>query len=46
MYEQMVFSEATLAVPLIVGYAYHKGGWKNRVAKKWSRVLEEAPVGA
>ena len=23
-YEQMVFSEATLAVPLIVGYAYHK----------------------
>ncbi len=25
VYEQMVFSEATLAVPLIVGYAYHKG---------------------
>ena len=30
VYEQMVFSEATLAVPLIVGYAYHKGGWKQR----------------
>ena len=28
--EQMVFSEATLAVPLIAGYAYHKGGWKQR----------------
>ena len=25
----MVFSEATLAVPLIVGYAYHKGAWKK-----------------
>jgi len=42
VYEQMVFSEATLAVPLIVGYAYHKGGWKNRTAKRWTRVLEPA----
>ena len=40
VYEQMVFSEATLAVPLIVGYAYHKGGWKNRKAKHWTRLLE------
>ena len=31
VYEQMVFSEATLAVPLIAGYAYHKG------------VVEESP---
>ena len=46
VYEQMVFSEATLAVPLIVGYAYHKAGWKSRQAKKWSRLLEEATVGA
>jgi deoxyhypusine synthase len=42
VYEQMVFSEATLAVPLIVGYAYHKGAWKNRTAKRWTRVLEPA----
>ena len=42
VYEQMVFSEATLAVPLIVGYAYHKGAWKNRKAKAWTRVLERA----
>ena len=41
VFEQMVFSEATLAVPLIVGYAYHKGGWKNRTAKKWSALLEQ-----
>ncbi len=29
-FEQMVYSEATLALPLIVGYAYHKMNWKNR----------------
>jgi deoxyhypusine synthase len=29
-YEQMLYSEATLAVPLVVGYAYHKGHWRNR----------------
>jgi deoxyhypusine synthase len=27
---QMVFSEATIAFPLIASYAYHKGGWKGR----------------
>ena len=42
VYEQMVFSEATLAVPLIAGYAYHKGAWKARKAKRWTRVLEPA----
>lgn len=29
-FEQMVFAEATLAVPLIVGYAFHKESWKQR----------------
>jgi deoxyhypusine synthase len=43
-YEQMVYSEATLAVPLLIGYAYHKGAWKNRAARRWSRVLEPAVV--
>ena len=42
VYEQMVFSEATLAVPLIAGYAYHKGNWKKRTAKRWTRLLEPA----
>jgi deoxyhypusine synthase len=41
-YEQMVFSEATLAVPLIVGYAYHRGGWKSRTARQFSRLYAEA----
>jgi len=44
VYEQMVFSEATLALPLIVGYAYHKGGWKVRSGRQWARLLEPATV--
>jgi deoxyhypusine synthase len=31
--EQMVFAEATMALPLLASYAYHKGNWKKR--KKW-----------
>ena len=42
VYEQMVYSEATLAVPLIVGYAYHQAAWKQRAGKRWTRVLERA----
>jgi deoxyhypusine synthase len=45
VFEQMVFAEATLAVPLITGYAYHKGGWKARKGKKWNTLLEPASVG-
>ncbi|HEY8667702.1 MAG TPA: deoxyhypusine synthase [Tepidisphaeraceae bacterium] len=45
VFEQMVYSEATLAVPLIVGYAYHKGSWKTREGKRWSKLLEPAEVG-
>jgi len=44
-YEQMVYSEATLALPLIAGYAYHKGAWKNRELRRWSRLLEPAGAG-
>jgi deoxyhypusine synthase len=45
VYEQMVYSEATLAVPLIVGYAYQKGAWKARKGRKWATLLEPAAVG-
>ncbi len=31
--EQMVFAEATMALPLLASFAYHKGNWKKR--KKW-----------
>jgi len=42
-YEQMVFSEATLAVPLIAGYAYHKRGWEQRPERRFADLyVEEA----
>jgi deoxyhypusine synthase len=46
-YEQMVFSEATLAVPLIAGYGYHKGAWKRRPERRWAKIFKaaEQPVG-
>ena len=40
-FEQMVFSEATLAMPLIAGYAYHKGAWKSRKARNYSDFLNK-----
>jgi deoxyhypusine synthase len=43
-FEQMVYSEATLALPLIAGYAYHKGAWRNRTARKWNHLLEATAV--
>ncbi|MEJ2052666.1 MAG: deoxyhypusine synthase [Calditrichaceae bacterium] len=33
-YEQMVYAEATIAMPLIVGYAYHKRNWENRKERR------------
>lgn len=44
VFEQMVYSEATLAVPLICGYAYHQGGWKKRPGKAWAKLLDEVPA--
>ena len=43
-YEQMVYSEATLAMPLIAGYAYHKGSWKSRVPKELSMIYAKEKV--
>ena len=40
VYEQMVFCEATLAVPLIAGYAFHKKAAAGRKGKRLARVLE------
>lgn len=38
-YEQMVYSEATLAMPLIAGYAYHKGAFKGRERKELNKMF-------
>ncbi len=43
-WEQMVYSEATLATPLIVGYAYHKGAWKNRKQLRLAKIFDQKPV--
>jgi deoxyhypusine synthase len=37
--EQMVFAEATSVLPLIASDAYHKGAWKNRSRKKFSKLF-------
>lgn len=42
-FEQMVYSEATLATPLIVGYAFHQGAWKQRAARRFNRLFEAVP---
>lgn len=40
-YEQMVYSEATVAMPLIVGYAYHKGNWEERKGKEFQKIYSK-----
>ncbi len=45
-YEQMVYSEATLAMPLISGYAYHKGNWKNRKKREFQKMFLKEEVTA
>jgi len=39
-YEQMVFSEATLSLPLLAGYAYHSGGWKKRRRRNYTKLFQ------
>jgi deoxyhypusine synthase len=37
--EQMVFAEATVALPLVAGYAYHKGAWRARAEKRHAKLF-------
>jgi deoxyhypusine synthase len=39
-WEQMVFAEATTVAPLIVSDAYHRGAWKNRAKRRWSKLFD------
>lgn len=45
-YEQMVYCEATIAMPLISGYAYHKGNWKNRKKREFQKLFSNEAVTA
>ena len=38
--EQMVFAEATSVIPLIASDAYHKGEWKKRNRKNFSKIFK------
>jgi deoxyhypusine synthase len=40
--EQMVFAEATVALPLLAGYAYHKGAWRARTVKNYAKLFSPA----
>jgi deoxyhypusine synthase len=40
--EQMVFAEATLALPLLAAYGYHNGSWKKRPKRELARLLDTA----
>ena len=40
-YEQMVFSEATIAFPMVASYVYHRCEWKGRKEKKFAKMLME-----
>ncbi len=39
-YEQMVFAEATIAMPLIAGYAYHKRNWQGRKERRLNELYQ------
>ncbi len=39
VHEQMVYSEATIALPLLAGYAYSKGAWRQRKGRAFARLF-------
>ncbi len=43
-YEQMVYGEATVIMPLVAGYAYHKGGWKERNPKEFQKIFSKENI--
>ncbi|MDF2368339.1 deoxyhypusine synthase [Sneathiella sp.] len=38
--EQMVFAEASSVIPLLASDAYHRGVWKNRKPKRFSKLFQ------
>lgn len=40
VYEQMVYAEATLALPIIAAHAYQTGYWKTRNLKNFTKILD------
>lgn len=40
-FEQMIFGEATITLPILASYAYHKGSWKKRKEKKLNKLFSK-----
>ncbi len=40
--EQMVFAEATSVMPLLASDAYHRGHWRNRDKRAFSKLFDQA----
>jgi deoxyhypusine synthase len=40
-YEQMVFSEITIAFPLLASYIYHKRDWEGRPERRFNDFLDK-----
>ena len=41
-FEQMVYGEATVTLPLVAGYAWHKRGWEGRAPRRYARLWDAA----
>ena len=44
--EQMVFAEATIALPTLASYGYHKGNWKKRRERRYNDLLNSSAAAA
>jgi deoxyhypusine synthase len=40
-HEQLVFCEATIGMPLVAAYAFHRGSWRGREARALNKQLDE-----
>jgi deoxyhypusine synthase len=40
--EQMVFAEATSVMPLLASDAYHRGHWRERTKRRFSKLFDKA----
>ncbi len=43
-YEQMIYAEATIAMPLVAGYAYHKSSFKGRKERNLNKMITEFKI--
>ncbi len=40
-YEQMVYGEATVMLPLLAGYAWHRGNWRGRRQRRLNDIFQD-----